>query len=73
MMNFVIVTGVIEIVAGIFVWISPRWGAYLVAAWMILVVLDLASMNMYYDIIARDLVIAIGALALAWLSEARES
>ena len=73
MMNFVIATAVIEIVAGIFVWISPRWGAYLVAAWMILVVIDLASMNMYYDIIARDLVIAIGALALAWLSEARES
>lgn len=71
--NFVIVTGVIEIVAGIVLFIRPRFGAYLVVAWMLLVVIDLLSMNKYYDIIARDVVIGIGALAFAWLTEIKET
>ena len=70
--QFVVITGIIEIVAGILVWFYPRPGAYIIVAWMLLVVVNLATMNMYYDIIARDLVIAIGALALAWLSEAQQ-
>lgn len=69
--QFVVITGIIEIIAGLIVWFYPRFGAYIVFAWMLLVVVDLASMNQFYDIIARDLVIAAGALALAWLSEAR--
>ena len=71
-MQFVVITGIIEIVAGILVWFYPRPGAYIIVAWMLLVVANLASMNRFYDIIARDLVIAIGALALAWLTEAQQ-
>lgn len=71
-MTFVIITGIIEIAAGLLVWFYPRFGAYVIVAWMGLVILDLASMNQFYDIIARDAVIAIGALALAWLTEAQQ-
>lgn len=73
MPQFLVIVGIIEIIAGFVVWFYPRFGAYLVLAWMGLVILNLASMNMYYDIIARDLVIAIGALSLAWLSDAVQS
>lgn len=71
--QFVVVTGMIEIIAGVIVWFYPRFGAYVIVAWMVLVIVNLASMNRFYDIIARDLVIAIGALALAWLTEAQNN
>lgn len=66
--QFIMVTGVIEILAGVFLWFYPRFGAYVIALWMALVIANLVSMNMFYDIIARDTVIGIGALALAWLT-----
>jgi uncharacterized membrane protein YphA (DoxX/SURF4 family) len=71
--QLLIVVGIIEIIAGIVVWFYPRLGAYVVVAWMAVIIFDLATMNTYYDIIARDIVIALGALALAWLSEARQA
>lgn len=72
LMQFIMFTGAVEIIAGIIVWFFPRFGAYLVFAWMVLVIIDLVSLNMFYDIIARDVVIAIGALVLAWLSEVKD-
>ncbi len=66
--HFVMLTGIIEIVAGILVWVYPRLGAYTVAAWMGLIVINLATMNQFYDIMARDVVIGIGAIALGLLS-----
>lgn len=68
--HFLILVGIIEIIAGIVVWFYPRLGAYIIIVWMILIIVNLASMNKDYDIIARDVVITIGALALAWLTEA---
>ena len=70
--HFVMITGIIEIIAGGIVWFYPRFGGYLITAWMLLIIADLATLHNFYDIMARDAVIAIGALALAWLSEARE-
>lgn len=70
--HFILITGIIEIVAGLLVWFYPRFGAYIIVLWMGLVIADLATLHTFYDIIARDAVIAIGALALAWLSEARQ-
>lgn len=66
--HFVMLTGIIEIFAGILVWFYPRLGAYTVAAWMGLIIINLATMNQFYDIIARDAVIGIGAIALGLLS-----
>jgi len=73
LIQFVVVVGVIEVIAGILVWLNPRLGGYVVAAWLLAIIINLASMNRFYDIIARDAVIAVGAIALAWLTVARES
>ena len=48
------IVGVIEIVAGIAVAIKPRYGAYLVAAWLAGIVANLFSYSGYYDIALRD-------------------
>lgn len=70
MVQFLILVGVIEIVAGLIVWFYPRFGGYLIVAWMGLIIFNLLTMGGLLDIILRDVVIAIGALALAWLSDA---
>ncbi len=67
--QILLLIGVVEIIAGVFLWFYPRLGGYVVAAWLGLVIIDLASIGGYYDIIARDIVIAIGAIALSWLTE----
>lgn len=73
MAQFLILIGIIEIIAGFVVWFYPRLGAYIIVAWLALIIGNLVSMHAFYDIIARDVVIAIGALALAWLSQAVEA
>lgn len=65
--------GVIEIVAGLLVLTKwTRFGAYIVAAWLTLIALSLIAMGRFYDIAVRDLLLAVGALSLAMLTEARE-
>ena len=46
--------GVIEIVAGIAVLVKPRYGAYLVAAWLAGIVVNLLTYSGYYDVALRD-------------------
>ncbi len=70
MAQLLMLVGVIEILAGFVVWFYPRFGGCLVAAWLGVIIVNLATMYGMYDIIARDVVIAIGALALAGLSKA---
>ena len=68
-LQFMYIVGAIEIVAGVIVlskW--TRYGAYLVAAWLVLIALSLFAMGKFIDIGIRDVVMAIGALALAMLS-----
>jgi hypothetical protein len=60
--------GVIEIVAGVVVAIKPRYGAYLVAAWLAGIVVNLLSYSGYYDIALRDFGLMLGALTLARLA-----
>ena len=62
------VVGVIEIAAGIVVAIKPRYGAYLVAAWLAGIIVNLLSFPGYSDIALRDFGLLIGALALARLA-----
>ena len=65
--TFMMIAGVIEIIAGIIVFIIPRVGAFIVAIWLAcIVIVLLAGMN-YYDIAARDLVMAISAFCLGEL------
>jgi hypothetical protein len=60
--------GIIEIIAGVGVAFRPRVFAYVVAAWLLLIVINLLLIPGYYDIALRDFGLSLGALALARLS-----
>jgi uncharacterized membrane protein YphA (DoxX/SURF4 family) len=62
------IVGVIEIVAGIAVAIKPRYGAYVVAAWLAGIVVNLLSYSGFYDIALRDFGLMLAALTLARLA-----
>ena len=62
------IVGVIEIVAGIAVFLRPRFGAYLVAAWLGGIIVNLLMMADYYDIALRDFGLLLAALCLARLA-----
>lgn len=66
--TFMSIVGVIEIIAGIIVLLRPHLGAFIVMAWLILIALSLIFSGQYFDVAVRDLVMAIGAFALAKLS-----
>ena len=71
--GFMRLVGIIEIAAGIIVFMKPRVGGFIVMAWLIAIALQLVLMGQYLDIAVRDLVIAIGgALTLARLSPFEE-
>jgi hypothetical protein len=60
--------GVIEIVAGLVVAVRPRFGGYLVAAWLGGIIVNLLMQADYYDIALRDFGLMLGALTLARLA-----
>jgi uncharacterized membrane protein YphA (DoxX/SURF4 family) len=62
--------GVIEIVAGLVVAIRPRFGGYLVAAWLGGIIVNLLMQADFYDIALRDFGLLLGALTLARLASA---
>jgi hypothetical protein len=62
------VVGIIEIVAGLVVAVRPRYGAYLVAAWLGGIIINLLTYSGYYDVALRDFGLMLGALTLARLS-----
>jgi hypothetical protein len=62
------VVGVVEIVAGLAVLVKPRYGAYLVAAWLAGIILNLLTYSGYYDVALRDFGLLLGALTLARLA-----
>jgi uncharacterized membrane protein YphA (DoxX/SURF4 family) len=63
--------GVIEVVAGIAVALVPRYGALLVAAWLVGIIVNLVSMGEYYDVALRDFGLLVAAVALAVLAAGR--
>lgn len=60
--------GVIEIVAGLVVAVRPRFGGYLVAAWLAGIIVNLLVMADFYDVALRDFGLLLGALTLARLA-----
>lgn len=60
--------GVVEILAGVLVAVRPRIGAYVVAAWLFGIIVNLLSIGGYYDIALRDFGLLVGALALGRLA-----
>jgi uncharacterized membrane protein YphA (DoxX/SURF4 family) len=71
--EFMYVVGAVEIVAGLVVLISPKWGSLLVAAWLAGIIVNLLTLDppRYYDIAARDLALMLGAIALNRMATAR--
>lgn len=70
--EFMLVVGVIEIVAGLGVAFMPRIFAYVVSLWLLLIVVNLLMIPGYYDVALRDFGLALAALALARLSRGVE-
>src|SRR5680860_179766 len=60
--------GVVEVLAGVLVAVRPAIGAYVVAAWLFGIIVNLVSIGDYYDIALRDFGLLVGALALARLA-----
>jgi uncharacterized membrane protein YphA (DoxX/SURF4 family) len=60
--------GGVEILAGILVALKPRYAAYIVAAWLAGIVINLFSYHSYWDIGVRDLGLMGGALVLGRLA-----
>jgi uncharacterized membrane protein YphA (DoxX/SURF4 family) len=71
--DFMYAVGVVEILAGLLVLISPRIGSLVVAVWLAGIIVNLltAEPPEYYDIALRDFGLMLGALALNRLATAR--
>ena len=68
---FMMIVGVIEIIAGILVLTKTELGAFIVSAWLTLIAVTLLIGGEYIDVAVRDLVMAISAYCLALLSRTR--
>jgi len=64
------VVGAIEIIAGLVVAFRPRFGGYLVAAWLAGIIVNLLTYPGFYDIALRDFGLLLAALTLARLATA---
>src|SRR3954470_7563704 len=67
--QFMLVVGVIEVVAGLGVAVMPRVFGYVVMAWLWGIIINLFLCHNYYDIALRDFGLSLGALALVRLAE----
>ncbi|HEY4788181.1 MAG TPA: hypothetical protein VIH57_19135 [Bacteroidales bacterium] len=61
---FMMIVGIIEIIAGVLVLVKTEFGSFLVSAWLVLIALTLLASGKYLDVAVRDLVMAIGAFIL---------
>ena len=67
--TFMMIVGVIEIVAGLIVLSKPVIGGYIVMSWLICIAFSLIAGGGYFDVAVRDLVMAIGAFSLAQIAK----
>lgn len=65
-----VIVGIIEVVAGILVFLAPRYAAYVVALWLLGIIVSLLTVAgyKYGDIALRDFGLFVAAVALARLS-----
>jgi len=64
--TFMHIVGVIEIVAGVLVFVKPRIGGFVVMGWLLAIALQLIIWGRFLDVAVRDIVIALsGPLILA--------
>jgi hypothetical protein len=67
---FMMLVGVVELGAALLVAWKPRIGAYVVAAWLFGIIVNLFILGGFYDVALRDFGLMLAALALARLSSA---
>jgi len=65
--TFMSIVGIIEIVAGIIVFVKPKIGSLIVGLWLIGIAINLLLTGQYFDVAVRDCVMAIGAFSLSML------
>ena len=66
--NLMLVIGVVETIAGLVVAFKPKYGGYLVMAWLWGIIINLLLIPNYFDVAFRDFGLSLAALALARLS-----
>lgn len=66
--TFMMLVGVVEIIAGLIVAFRPRIGAWIVAAWLWAIIVNLLIFPGWFDIALRDFGLSVGAVALARLA-----
>ena len=66
--TFMSAVGVVEIVAGLLVAFAPRIGGWVVAAWLVGIIVNLLLLPGYYDVALRDVGLSVGAVVLALLA-----
>jgi len=66
--TFMMLVGAIEILAALIVLVKPSIGAYVVAAWLLGIIVNLVMAGGFFDIALRDLGLMLAALALGRLS-----
>jgi len=71
--TFMIIVGVIEIIAGIVVLFRPKIGSLVVSLWLLGIAINLLLTGQYFDIAVRDTVMAIGSFVLFTLVSGKNS
>jgi hypothetical protein len=66
--SLMLVVGVVEVAAGVLTAIKPKVGAWVVAAWLLGIIINLLLIPGYFDVALRDFGLMLGALALGCLS-----
>jgi uncharacterized membrane protein len=65
--TIMMISGAVEIIAGLIVAFAPRIGGWLVAIWLWLIIINLLAAAGFYDNALRDFGLSLGAVALARL------
>jgi hypothetical protein len=66
--TFMRLVGVLEVAVAVLVVLRPRIGGYVLASWLLAIILNLILVPGYFDIALRDFALALGAVALAKLA-----
>jgi len=70
--NLLLIVGCIELIAAFFILTKwPKEGAFLTVSWIAVIIANLYSIGMY-DIILRDIIIAVGYLSFGILTDLKE-
>jgi hypothetical protein len=67
--GFMMIAGVIEMIAGIGIIFKPKIFAYIISLWLLGIIVNLLLTGHYFDIALRDVGLLLSAIALGRLSE----